>query len=134
MEDLRTLLEHGWIADDTLPDACGDDDLAARAGHLRQLAEQELRQLLDRFAGSLQTRDVCRYRFGRDDTPGLDAYPTGGLSQGDGPTDAFDDWDIVFDDVRFPMRWPARLGAAAALLHPWGDGPAAATVTLHAWN
>ncbi len=45
LEDLRTLLEYGWIADDTLPDDCGHDDLAARAGHLRQLAEQELHQL-----------------------------------------------------------------------------------------
>ena len=134
LEDLRTLLEYGWIADDTLPGDCGDDDLAARAGHLRRLVEQELHQLLDRFARSLHTRDVSRFRFGRDDTPGLDAYTTGGLSHGDSPTDAFDDWDIVFDDVRFPMRWPAQLGAAAGLLHPWGDGPAIATATFHAWN
>jgi hypothetical protein len=134
LEDLRTLLEHGWIADDTLPDHCGDEDLAARAGHLRHLAEQELHQLLDRFARSLQTRDVYRYRFGRDDTAGLDAYTTGGLSHGEGPTDAFDDWDVVFDDVRFPIGWPAQLGAAAGLLHPWGHGHAAATVTFNAWN
>src|SRR6266545_528246 len=87
LADLRTLLEYGWIADDTLPDDSG-----------------------------------------------LDAYTTGGLSHGDSPTDAFDDWDIVFDDVRFPMRWPAQLGAAAGLLHPWGDGPSVATVTFRAWN
>jgi len=132
--DLRTLLEHGWITDDTLADDCGEDDLTAGAGDLRQLAEQELHQLLDRFALSLHSRDVSRYRFGRDDTPGIDAYTTGGLSDGDGPTDAFDDWDVVFDDVRFPMRWPAQLGAAAGLLHPWGDGPAVATVAFHASN
>jgi hypothetical protein len=134
LEDLRILLEYGWIADDTLPGDCGDDDLTARAGHLRQLVEQELHQLLDRFARSLHTRDVSRFRFGRDDTPGLDAYTTGGLSHGDSPTDAFDDWDIAFDDVRFPVRWPAQLGAAAGLLHPWGDGPAIVTATFHAWN
>ncbi len=32
------------------------------------------------------------------------------------------------------MRWPAQLGATAGLLHPWGDGPAIATATFHAWN
>jgi hypothetical protein len=123
LEDLRTLLEYGWIADDGLPDDCGDDDRAARAGHLRQLAEQELHQLLDRFAQSLHTRDVSRFRFGRDDTPGLDAYTTGGLSHGDGPTDAFDDWDVVFDDVRLPMRWPAQHGARPRAAAPVGRRP-----------
>jgi hypothetical protein len=44
VEDLRTLLEHGWIVDDTIPhpDSCSDDELAAHTGHLRQLAEQQL--------------------------------------------------------------------------------------------
>ena len=136
LEDLRTLREHGWIDDDTLPhpDSTTDDQLAARAERLRTLAERELHALLDRFARSLLRRDVYRYRFDRGDRVGIDAYTTGGLSYGDGPTDAFDDWDIVFDDDRLPHRWPARLGAAAGLLHPWGDGAAVTTVTLHAWN
>jgi hypothetical protein len=136
LDELRTLLEHGWIGDDTLPDpdSRSGDNLAAHAGHLRQLAEQELHKLLDRFARSLHSREVYRHRFDHDDTPGVDAYITGGPSYGDGPTDAFDDWDVVFDDDRFPDRWAAQLGAAAGLLHPWGDGPAAATVTFHAWN
>ncbi len=135
VEDLRTLLEHGWIVDDTLPYLdSGDDLLAERAEHLRQLAEQQLHTLLDRFARSLRTRQVYRHRFDHDDPVGIDAYTTGGLSHGEGPTDAFDDWDVVFDDDRFPDRWPHRLGAAAGLLHPWGDGPAVATVTLHAWH
>lgn len=67
-----------------------------------------------------------------DDSPGGDAYTTGGLSYGDGPTDAFDDWDIVMDSDRFPAGWPDQIGAAAGLLHPWGDGPAVATVTFRA--
>ncbi|SRR6266487_3271168 len=136
VDDLRTLLEHGWIDDATLPDpdGCGDDELAARAAQLRPAAERELRQLLERFARSLHRRDVYRHRFDHHDPAGVDAYTTGGLSYGDGPTDAFDDWDIVFDDDRFPDSWPAQLGAAAGLLHPWGDGPAVATVTFHAWN
>jgi hypothetical protein len=50
------------------------------------------------------------------------------------PADAYGDWDIAFDDSRFPIGWPAPLGAAAGLLHPWGRGPAAATVTFHAWT
>ncbi|MGE5830570.1 MAG: hypothetical protein ACM30G_19710 [Micromonosporaceae bacterium] len=137
--DLRILREHGWIDDDTLPDSTTDDQLAARAEQLRTFAERELHTLLDRFARSLHRRDVYRHRFDRsrhrrdvyrhrfdrDDRVGIDAYTTGGLSYGDGPTDAFDDWDVVFDDDRFPHRWPARLGAAAGLLHPWGDGPPA---------
>jgi hypothetical protein len=134
--DLRTLREHGWIDDDTLPhpDSTTDDQLAAHAERLRTIAERELHTLLDRFARSLHRRDVYRHRFDYDDRVGVDAYTTGGLSYGDGPTDAFDDWDVVFDDDRFPHRWPAQLGAAAGLLHPWGDGPAVATVTFHAWT
>lgn len=136
LADLRTLREHGWIDDDTLPhpDSTTDDQLAARAESLRTIAERELDTLLDRFARSLHRRDVYRHRFDRDDRVGIDAYTTGGLSWGDGPTDAFDDWDVVFDEDRFPHRWPAQLGAAAGLLHPWGDGPAVATVTFHAWT
>jgi hypothetical protein len=135
-KDLRTLREHGWIDDDTLPhpDSTTDDQLAAHAERLRTIAERELHTLLDRFARSLHRRDVYRHRFDHDDRVGVDAYTTGGLSDGDGPTDTFDDWDVVFDDDRFPHRWPAQLGAAAGLLHPWGDGPAVATVTFHAWT
>lgn len=131
VDELRTLLEHGWVVDDTLPDldTCGDDDPAARTEHLRQVAEQELHTLLDLFARSLHTREVHRYLFSS-----VEAYTTGGLSNGDSPTDAYDDWDIVFDDHRFPDGWTAQLGSAAGLLHPWGTGPAAATVTFHVWD
>ena len=61
-------------------------------------------------------------------------FPRGtGLSSGDSPTEAFDDWDIVYDTNRLPDTWPGEIGAAAGLLHPWGDGPAVGTVTFRAW-
>lgn len=93
LEALRTLREHGWIDDHTLPhpDSTTDDQLAAHAERLRVLAERELHTLLDRFARPLHRRDVHRHNFDRDDRVGVDAYTTGGLSHGDGPTDAFDD-------------------------------------------
>jgi hypothetical protein len=40
---------------------------------------------LDLFARSLHTREVYRHRFGRDDTPGVDAYTTGGPSEAIAP-------------------------------------------------
>jgi hypothetical protein len=132
--ELRILLEHGWI-EDNLPsseDTWTDEALTARAATLRPAAETALLHLFDRFARSLGHRDVTRYRFDNGDE-GVDAYDTGGLSWGDGPTDAYDDWDIVFDNVRLPDTWAGQIGAAAGLLHPWGDGPAVTTVTFRAW-
>jgi hypothetical protein len=139
IDDLRILLEEDWISDDSLTDL---DDWTAqattgRAEKLRGSAENRLHELLDEFAASLQARDVARFRFdnGTDSGAGggVDAYVTGGLSSGDGPTDAYDAWDIVFDTDRFPDGWCERIGVACRLLHPWGDGPAAAVVTFHVW-
>ena len=52
VEDLRTLLEHGWIIDDTLahPDSRGGDELAARimrlfSGGLE--SPEDIRRVLD---------------------------------------------------------------------------------------
>lgn len=134
-DQLRHLLEHGWIVHNTLPDpdCCSDDELAAHTGQLRQLTEQQLHTLLERLTGSLHSREVHQHRFSRDDQPGVDAYTTGGLSYGDSPTDAYQAWDVVFDDDRFPESWTDQLGAAAGLLHPWGIGPPAAAVALHTW-
>ena len=138
IDDLRILLDEDWISHDSLtdPDDCTDQALTIRAETLRTAAEHQLHRLLDSFAASLQRRDVARFRFDNatDNTGGgLDAYVTGGLSFGDSPTDAYDAWDIVFDTDRFPAGWCDRLGAACGLLHPRGDGPAAAVVTFHAW-
>jgi hypothetical protein len=47
------------------------------------------------------------------DAAGVDAYTTGGLSYGDGPTAAFDDWDIVFEDDRFRRGRPHHLWKAS---------------------
>ncbi|SCL25769.1 hypothetical protein GA0070624_3174 [Micromonospora rhizosphaerae] len=65
---------------------------------------------------------------------GIDTYETGGLSSAglDGPTEAYDAWDIFHDTDRLPATWPNQIGAAAGLLHPWGDGPAITTVTVRA--
>jgi len=132
VDDLRTLLEHGWIDDDTLPDAdaCTDEQLTARAEALRLAAENVLHNLLDRFARSLTGRDVAVARLDRE-CPGIVAYTTGGLSGRE--TDALDDWAVVTDVDRFPAGWTEQMAAAAGLLHPWGTGPAVATVTFHAW-
>src|SRR4051794_37600621 len=103
IDDLRILLDEDWISYDSLtdPDDRTDQALTIRAATLRTAAEHALHHLLDRFAASLQRRDVARYRFdnGTDDDGhgGVDAYVTGGLSFGDSPTDAYDAWDIVFD-------------------------------------
>ena len=132
--DLRVLLDYGWI-DDEVPyseDTWTDEVLTECAATLRQAAEAELLHLFDRFARSLGHRDVTRYRFDNGDE-GVDAYETGGLSWGDGPTEAYDAWDIVHDTDRLPDTWPDQIGAAAGLLHPWGDGPAVTTVTFRAW-
>ena len=144
VEDLRILLDEDWISDGLAdPDGWTDQALTVRAGTLRAAAEHRLHRLLDGFAASLQGRDVARFRFDNstaDDSDsggfsggGVDAYVTGGLSSGGGPSDAYDAWDIVFDTDRFPDGWCYRIGAACRLLHPHGGGPAAATVTFHAW-
>jgi hypothetical protein len=137
-DDLRILLDEDWISHDGLtdPDDWTDQALTAAAETLRDAAEHRLHQLLDDFAASLHGRDVARFRFDNptaDDESGVDAYVTGGLSSGGGTTDAYDAWDIVLDTDRFPDGWCDRLGAACGLLHPHGDGPAAAVVTFHAW-
>ncbi|MET7396313.1 hypothetical protein ABZS66_22810 [Dactylosporangium sp. NPDC005572] len=132
--DLRVLIDHGWI-DDEAPyseETWTDEALTARAAPLRQATETELLQLFDGFVRSLGQRDVIRYRFDNGDE-GIDAYETGGLSSGDDPTDAYGAWDIVFDTDKLPDSWPDQIGAAAGLLHPWGDGPAVTTVTFRAW-
>ncbi|QGN48004.1 hypothetical protein GKC29_14890 [Micromonospora sp. WMMC415] len=122
--DLRVLLDHGWI-DDQVPyseDTWTEEALTARAATLRQAAETELIQLFDRFARSLGHRDVTRHRFDNGDE-GIDAYETGGLSWGDGPTEAYDAWDVVHDTGRLPATWSDQFGAAAGLLHPVGRRP-----------
>ncbi len=137
IDDLRLLLNEDWIDDDSLTDPGDwtDEALAARAETLRRGAEHGLHQLLDEFAASLQGRDVARFRFDNAANygGGVDAYVTGGLSWGGAPTGAYDAWDIVFDTDRFPAGWCDRLGAACGLLHPHGDGPAAAVVIFHRW-
>ncbi|MDG4795401.1 hypothetical protein [Micromonospora sp. WMMD1082] len=133
-DDLRVLIDHGWL-DDEVPyseDTWNDEALTARAATLRQAAEAALLQMVDRFARSLGHRDVIRYRFDNDDE-GIDAYHTGGLSWGNHPTDASEAWDIVFDTGRLPHTWPDQIGAAAGLLHPWGTGPAVTIATFRAW-
>jgi hypothetical protein len=139
IDDLRTLLEQDWISDDSPidPEDWTDQNLTLHAETLRAVAEHRLHRLLDEFATSLQGRDVARFRFDNADTDtdrgGLDAYVTGGTSIDGSPTDAYAAWDIVFDTDRFPAGWCDRIGAACGLLHPHGDGPAAAVVTFHAW-
>ena len=139
IDDLRILLNEDWIDDDSLtdPDDWTDQALTIRAATLRTAAEQRLHRLLDTFAASLQGRDVARFRFDNaasdDDSGGVDAYVTGGLSSGGSPTDAYDAWDIVFETDRFPAGWCDRIGAACGLLHPNSDGPAAAMVIFHRW-
>ncbi|ROO52764.1 hypothetical protein EDC02_7705 [Micromonospora sp. Llam0] len=133
-DDLRVLIDHGWVADEvhSSADTWTDEALSARAAPLRLAAETELLHLFDRFARSLGHRDVIRYRFDNGDE-GIDAYQTGGLSSGDDPTDAHSAWDIVFDTGRLPDTWTDQIRAAAGLLHPWGTGPAVTTVTFRAW-
>lgn len=135
--DLRILLDEDWISDDSPvdPDDWTEEYLTRHAATLRAAAEHRLHRLLDEFAASLQGRDVARFRFDNpaDSGGSVDAYLTGGLSSGGGPTDAYDAWDIVFDTDRFPLGWCVRLGAACGLLHPNADGPLAALVMFHRW-
>jgi hypothetical protein len=134
--DLDILLDGGWFDDAvrTIEQNWTDDAVAAHAATLRLVAEVALLQSLDRFIQSLGHRDVTHHRFGQAGGPGVYVYATGGLSSGDSPTEAFDAWDIVCDTAcRLPDTWTGEIGAAAGLLHPWGDGPAVATVTFHAW-
>jgi hypothetical protein len=138
IDDLRILLNEDWISLDSLtdPDDWTDEALTVHAYPLRGAAEDRLHRLLDGFAASLHGRDVARFRFDNpiaDDDSGVDAYVTGGPSFGGGPTDAYDAWDIVLDTDRFPDGLCDGLGAACGLVHPHGDGPAAAVVTFHAW-
>lgn len=63
----------------------------------------------------------------------MDAYVTGGTCIDCGPMHVYEAWDVVFDTDRLPAGWCDRLGAACGLLHPHGDGPAAAVVTFHDW-
>jgi hypothetical protein len=136
IDDLRILLDEDWISADSLTDTDDwTDEAIAAAEPLRAAAEDRLHRLLDGFAASLQGRDVARFRFDNaaNDNGGVDAYVTGGTSVDGGPTYAYESWDIVFDTDRFPDGWCDRLGAACGLLHPHGDGPAAAVVTFHAW-
>src|SRR4051794_23719116 len=105
VDELRSLLENGWIHDAGLGHTGGPPAVfASRADAGRAAAGQRRHQLVDDFTQSLHRRDVARFRVDRpgDGGPGVHAYVTGGLSAGDSPTDSFDDWDIVFDADRFP--------------------------------
>ncbi|WP_157017699.1 hypothetical protein [Cryptosporangium arvum] len=132
VDDLRILIENGWI-EPALPHGEDAWTEAARVEELRAAAQHHMLILFERFRRSLTGRDVQRHRFAPPDQPGLDAYTTGGLSWGEGPTDAFDAWDLVFDVDRFPESWADRIGAAAGLLHPWGGGPPAVAAEFRAW-
>ncbi len=134
MDELRILVQQGWIGEHHLSTASPtDEELAALADVLRAEAEQVLHAHLDQFAASLHSRAVAHDRFGH--TPvAIDAYTPGGMSWGDTPTDAYAAWDVVLDDGAYPPTWPIHLGAAAGLLHPHGAGRREATVAFYAWG
>jgi hypothetical protein len=122
-EDLQHLTAEQWIHDDVdavefLTGTRRERQLAA----LRHLAHVSLRGLLTGIGRSLRSRDVARYRFDNGDTPGIDAYLTAGISNGDDPTDSFEAWTVLFEDHRFPHGWTDQIGRAAGLLHPHGTG------------
>jgi hypothetical protein len=135
LDDLRTLLDTDVLTDAGVAADPGwaEHALLSSAPDLRAAAEQQLHRQLHQFAASLSGRDVARFRFDSDAGTGVEAYVTGGLSWGDSPTDAYDRWDIVYDTDQLPPGWADQIGAALGLLHPRGDGPAATTVTFHAW-
>ena len=114
---------------------CSDAAIGTRADRLRAQAEQGLIERLRTFAGSLHGRDVVRDVLPAPaDQPAVVAYHTGGLTSTDeGPTDAYDAWDLVFDTEALPVGWADRIGTSAGLWHPAGTGAATATATFHIW-
>lgn len=100
----------------------------------RDSALRLLTQLLSDFTKSLHSRDVAYGQFGNTGNTLVDEYATGGISTGDSPTDAYDDWDFLFDTERLPEPWGDYLATAGGLLHPNGDGPVVATVAMRAWS
>jgi hypothetical protein len=134
---LRVLLEHDWISHPALYDwEPVDEQIGAHLGELRDAAVQRLHRLLDDFAASLHDRDVARFPFDRD-TGGdhcVDGYATGGVTPSDAPTDSYEAWDIVHAIDKFPPGWCDQFGAALGLLHPFGTGPAVATIRLYRWG
>jgi len=131
----------------TLTGQAGSDELDCLADHFdldhgedadlterRDSALRLLTGLLTEFASSLHSRDVTCLRFGNSGGTPVDGYATGGLSYGDGPTDAYDEWGFLFDTERLPERWGEYLATAGGLLHPNGDGPIVATIAMRAWG
>lgn len=94
---------------------------------------QKLSVALDAIAASLTVRDVTEWRLDHGGNPGIDIYLTGGLSHGDAPTDAYDEWDILLDGSQLPSGWAEQIATAAGLLDPNGTGPVVAVVTFGAW-
>lgn len=129
-DDIVTLITHGWIDDDTATDAAPPYRLAER----REQASRALRHHVQRLARSLTGRDVLRFRFDPQDSPGVDAYMTGGMTPGDGPTDAADTWTFLFQTHLLPDGWSDQIGAAAGLIHPSGTGSPVCQVTFRAWG
>lgn len=130
----------------TLTSQATDDDLEHLAGQFdldhgphatlaqrRDAALTLLTGLLTSFAESLSSRDVTSGPFGAEGAH-VDEYATGGMSSSDGPTEAYDEWDFLFDTEKLPGRWADYLGAAGGLLHPNGDGPVVTTVAMRAWS
>jgi hypothetical protein len=153
-DDLRALLDTGVIDPDLLhprqpdpvvPDTgpvpraldvrdLGDWDLLPHIPALRAAAATAIAEDLVEMARSLDGRDVDSGRLDNDESPGVLEYTTGGLSSGDAPTDAYHAWDVLYEDGALPPGWAAEIATAAGLLHPYGTGPAVATVTYHQWR
>jgi hypothetical protein len=119
-----------WLADRCDLDHAAEATLAER----RDSALTLLTGLLTDFATSLSSRDVTSHRLGNVGATLVDEYATGGLSHGDGPTDAYDAWNFLFDTELLPERWGEYLATAGGLLHPNGDGPVVATIAVRAWG
>lgn len=116
LDELLSLLDHGWIGKDALPEASGGtrEQLAAHADTLRRAAERELHRLLDCSALSLTRRDVDN--SGSD--PGavkLAADPNTGLRLPGPCLDEFEDGRRYRESVyRDPVRPDRRRQRAAA--------------------
>jgi len=123
-------VEFDWLAERYDLDLADDASRADRC----QAASDLLTGLLTGFAKSLTSRDVTSYPLGTVSGPVLDEYATGGLSSGDGPTDAYDAWTFLFDNEALPERWGEYLATAGGLLHPNGDGPVVAALAFRAWG
>ena len=135
-DEVATFAGSHWYDEPPVePHTLTEDTFGPYEADLRNWVETQLHRLLDEFAESLTSREVCAIPLpGHDGTTRVYLHATGGPSWGDAPTAAYQTWDRLLDPSRQPHTWSDQLTRALGLLRPDGTADVAATTIWRHWT